>query len=174
MKYSMRFQAATPHGFGRTFQCGGFPSTRAWVFRPLGTNLPSGASICYPLFPMTRTSPKEDSAPATKADIAELRQLLSSKFEESDKCFDRIEAKLTEHDGRFERIEAKLSEHDRRFDRIEGKLEEHDKRFDLYDKQFDRILEMLYGDKDEREHGALPISLQGRIYRLERYLGLAV
>ena len=154
------YQAATPLGVGIGLQCGEDRPTQVWDLLPPGKYLPSGVSICYPLFPMKRTSTPEDSAPATKADFAELRQLLSSNFEESDKCFDRIEAKLTEHD--------------RRFDDIDRELEEHDKRFDLFDHQFERILEMLYGDKNELEGTGPVISLEGRIVRLERYLGLPV
>lgn len=103
---------------------------------------------------MTRTSPKEDSAPATKADIAELRQLLDHRFEEIDK---------------------KLLEHDRRFDRIDRKLEEYDDSFAVLIRYLrlnaDDVQKQL-NDFEQNPKSQVSIDFNRRLRRLEEFVGL--
>jgi chromosome segregation ATPase len=55
----------------------------------------------------------------TNSEYQDLIAFLGRKFEEIDRCFDRVEAKLAQHDERFREILGHFDEVHRRLERLE-------------------------------------------------------
>ena len=110
--------------------------------------------ILYSSLPMSNTR-KEDTSAATKADIADLRQIIVKRFDEIDKRFNDV-------DKHFERIENQLSVHDRQFEVVLEMLSSLQKSSEKIRRDITAITEQLL-DNHER-----------RLLACERRIGLAV
>ena len=101
------------------------------------------------------TNRKEDTSPATRADIADLRQIIVTRFDEVDKRFNEV-------DKRFEHIEDRLAIHDRQFEVVLETLSSLQKGSERIRRDVTAIADQLLDIHDRR------------LLACERRLGLAV
>ena len=85
-----------------------------------GIDLPYQGFINYPHTPMKKRT--DLTAPATKANVQELRTEMLSRFDTVDKRFDKV---------------------DIRFDRMDKRMDKMDERFDVMDSQFTIVLDLF-------------------------------
>ena len=119
--------------------------------------------------------------PATRGDVANLRDEMNSRFAQVDERFANVDERFAKVDARFDRMDARFDQIDEQFVQLDERFEEVRRHFDVtaesFRSDFRNLLDFVQANDGglssriesiETGHGARLGALENRVTRLEK------